>query len=44
MRLGRALLGADLGPGTRSMVEVSLSVDLVRRYRRRGPSAAGDLY
>jgi CHAT domain-containing protein len=43
VRLGQALLGADLAPGIRSMVEVSLSVDLVRRYRRLGPAAAGDL-
>lgn len=43
VRLGLALLGRDLDPGTRSMIEVSLSVDLVRRYRRRGQAATGDL-
>ncbi|MWA03302.1 CHAT domain-containing protein [Actinomadura sp. LD22] len=41
--VGRSLLADDLDTATRRLVEVSLSVDLIRRYRRLGPGAVDDL-
>lgn len=41
--VGRSLIAEDLDTETRRLVEVSLSVDLLRRYRRLGRVAADDL-
>ncbi|MEW2573055.1 CHAT domain-containing tetratricopeptide repeat protein [Streptomyces sp. NPDC047070] len=43
VRCGRELLRLPLNADTRRRVEVCLTVDLVRRYRRRGATAGADL-